>query len=276
VKLQPAREDYFDEKQLYYQWLHTRSAFPLKLTRYFSNFLWAIAAIFVFFYDSFSSMSYFYLPVILSFLLAVFPLIMTFIYFLYFMPKAIHDDSQTGLLDFIHATPVPTGDLVSGLRKYFILLNIKILIPPMIGFGVMFMKESSFQYFSGQDWTMTLLIIMCVICFYWFIVESGILAAAMPRIATISGATLLLWVLPVLIAIGWGGYKIAAFGWDYYMRGIDRYSYSNPGAFSYSTYSLVQSVWFTVHYIVFLLVFTLYLFFNSRMFMDFRRRGRWR
>lgn len=278
MELESAREKFFDEKQLYYQWLRRRSAVPLKLTRFFSIFLWVVAVIFnIMIYTEYNLVPHSYILIVIPpILLALLPIFLTFLYFLYFLPRAIHDDSQSGILEFINASPVPTGDLVSGLRKFFVLMDLRVVIPSIVGFVASLIKDSPFQYFNTEDWVMTGMVISCAVCFLWFIIESGIVAAAMPRIATISGAIILLWILPVLAAIGWGGYKIASFGWNYFLVDIEFYRYNNTTGFNYTIYSLMETIWYMVHYIALLSVITLYLFFNSRMFMDFRRRGRWR
>ena len=275
MKLEPARETQFDEKQLYFQWLHTRSAVPLKITKYFIWGLWVLAVIFFIIVDQYSIMGSSFLPVLVPIILFAAPPILTLLYFMYFIPKALNDDAQTGLLGFINSSPLPTGDMVSGLRKFFTIINLKILAPPVMGLFMVSVKEDAFGYFSGEDWLMMCVVIINVVCLWWFLLETGLFAATWPRTLSMTGAVVILWVVPVLTAVFWGGYKIAAWGWEYYMADLDIYRYGSNAAFSYSTYSLLNTMWYMVHFIVLLLIFTLYLYFNSIRHMDFRRRGRW-
>ena len=275
VKLQRSRDDYFDENQLYYQWLHTRSALPLKMTRYVSKFLWAVAFVFIIFVNNGSYMSSYTLGITLTLTLVVLPLLLTFLYFLYFLPRVVSDDAATGFMGFVFASPISTRDIVSGIRKYFILLNLQIVLPALAAFGLGFLASDAPSFRQGDDWLMLGMVILCGICLWWFIMESGIMASTLPWRATISGGVFLLWILPVLALVGWGGYRIATAGWNYFLGDYDAYMYSRNSTFSYSTYTLINQMWFMLHYIVLMLIFTLYLFFNSNRFMEFRRRGKW-
>lgn len=276
MKLSFKRDQQFNESQLYYQWLHTRSALPLKSTRPLVILLWVLAFIFFITIDSYSYSFNIFTDVVVPLALFGIPVLSTLLEYLYFLPRAIVDDTSTDQLGFIFSSPVSTGDIVSGLRKFFIRLNLFKLAPPIVG-GILVLIKTPPIGFELNDIIIPGMVILCSIAIWWFIVETGIFTAAMPRAISVTGAMVLLWVVPILVGVFWGGYKIASIGWDYFLGDVyvDQGFYGSGNNDEWRKYYLLRYLWYSIHYIVLLLIPTLYLFFNSSRHMEFRRRGRW-
>ncbi len=276
MKLSLKRDQQFDENQLYYQWLHTRSARPLKSTRYFVISLWILAFIFFLTIDLYSYSFNYFTDVVVPLALFGIPVIFTLWEFLYFLPRAIVDDTSTDQLGFIFSSPVSTDDIVSGLRKFFIRINLLKLAPPIVAIILVYLKSSP-TGIELNDIITPGMTILCSIAVWWFIVETGIFTAAMPRAISVTGAMVLLWVVPILVGFFWGGHSIAWFGWEYFLNVeySDTWTSESGDLDEWLRIHTLRTLWFSVHYIVLLLIPTLYLFFNSRRHMEFRRRGRW-
>jgi hypothetical protein len=276
MKLVFNRDKQFDDSQLYYQWLHARSALPLKSTRPFVILLWILAFIFFVTIDSYRYSFNIFLLVVVPLALFGIPVIFTLLEFLYFLPRAIVDDTSTELMGFIFSSPVSTGDIVSGLRKFYIRINLLKFAPP-IAAGILVFLKTPPTSFELNDIIEPGMSILCSIAIWWFLVESGIFTAALPKTISVTGAIVLIWVVPILVGVFWGGYKIASIGWDYFLGDV----YVDPGFYGSGNFNEWQRTynlrffWYSIHYIVLLLIPTLYLFFNSRRHMELRRRGRW-
>lgn len=277
MKLAFERDQHYDDSQLYYQWLHTRSALPLKSTRYFAFSLWILAFIFFTTIDTYNYSFNIFLIVVVPLALFGIPVIFTLLEFLYFLPRAIVDDTSTELMGFIYSSPVSTGDIVSGLRKFYIRINLLKLAPPIAG-GILAFLKTSPTGIELNDIIEPGMVILCVVAIWWFMLETGIFTAAMPRTISVTGAMVMLWVVPVLVGVFWGGYKIASIGWDYFVADV----YVDPGWYygsgnydGWQSYENLRFFWYSIHYFVLLLIPTLYLFFNSRRHMELRRRGKW-
>ncbi len=276
MKLAFEKDQHFDDSQLYYQWLHTRSALPLKSTRYFIFSLWVLAFIY---FTTIDSNSYnFFTFIAVPIALFGIPALLTLLEFLYFLPRAIVDDTSTELLGFIFSSPVSTGDIVSGLRKFFVRINILKIAPPLTGIILLHLKSNLTSANFFNELVEPCMMTLCWFAIWWFVVETGIFTASMPRTISVTGAMVLLWLVPILVGVFWGGYNIASIGWNYFLGDVyvdPGYLYRRSNYDDWQKYNNLRFFWYSVHYIVLLMIPTLYLFFNSRRHMEFRRRGRW-
>ncbi|MCK4721492.1 hypothetical protein KAU08_12565 [bacterium] len=271
----------YNSKQLFFQWLHRRYARLFVSTRIIALFVWSCAAIS--FISSFPQFNFSvpgfdgFIFTLLWTLTVWLPIFLTFKESLISLPRVISDDTNTGFIGSIFSSPLPSGDIVSGLRKFFIHLNL-MYVTPLILFFILtpFISPNP----NVSDWDrilMSLYFIPYFPCTWWLIIESGIFAATLPKPLKISGVTLIILVFVILIGINIGSNHVAQAGWvvlggspnPWDMAGNDY------NELLYEDYYPFYEVWWSAHKIVLLLIPTLILFFTSTRRMENLRRGRW-
>jgi len=283
-----AQDGLFDDKHIYLQWLKRRSAQPIRITRFFKRILWTASVIFLLLCITetlFYSAEWLSIAVVA--LLVILPLISIFSYFLWYTPMAIHEDSRSSTLEFIFMSVIPTGEMVSDLRRFIASQNLQILMPSIVAFGGAFLIEilrSGFPIFTGfTEKFMFVSIIFIVVLIWWMILETGIIAAGLPRIVSTTGMAFLLYIIPVLAAIFVGGYYVSEFFTDIALRWVmgtlapvaGNYGGYYGGSYGgYSPYD-IEPVAMCSTYMTLATIFALAPFLLSKRVMEQRRSGRW-
>ncbi len=272
----------FSENNIYLQWLHRRFAQPLRINRFLIKYLWGAMVVFVIFYDDHFFPGLEYILGIAGFMLTGVPIIFTLLYFLYYTPMAIHEDARSSTLDFIFASPVPTGEIVSNLRRFMAIQSIRICIPSFAWIVAMFLREwaqsgmPSWYWSDLTDWQNLgpiVFISITVISLWWMILEVGMVSAALPRYVTVTGMMFLLWIVPVLVLIFWGGYWVAYHHcrfWHGVILGGQEY-----GGHSHDWEWNSLPYWVMGYYSVLMTTAAFVPFLLTRKLMDLRRGGRW-
>ena len=200
---------------------------------------------------------------------------------------AIHEDSRSSTLEFIFMSVIPTGEMVSDLRRFIASQNLQILMPSIVAFGGAFLIEilrSGFPIFTGfTEKFMFVSIIFIVVLIWWMILETGIIAAGLPRIVSTTGMAFLLYIIPVLAAIFVGGYYVSEFFTDIALRWVmgtlapvaGNYGGYYGGSYGgYSPYD-IEPVAMCSTYMTLATIFALAPFLLSKRVMEQRRSGRW-
>lgn len=267
---------HYNSKQLYFQWLHRRHATLYTATRRIAILLWICGAVSFFLLmgpnDSILSTIF----SILLLILIWFPLFLVFNHFLYILPRTISDDSSTGFTCAIFSSPLPTGDIVSGLRTFFIRLNLMVITPVLVEMFLSFYVNPNPNYNDWQRALMVFKIYLPLICAWWFIMEIGIFAASLPRSLSRSGVVMFIGTIGIILGISIGATLLAQLGWELFMGSqpqnvITGFYYDE---FSTEYYVFLEN-WMLIFRVAMFLVPTLILFFTSTRFMENLRRGRW-
>jgi len=275
----------FESKNIYLQWLYKRSAQPLGMNRFMTKFLWLAFILFFIFYSAAQGQGdslVLWIMGIAIFFLTVVPIVFTFSHFLYYAPVAIHDDSRSSTLDFIFASSVPTGEIVSNLRRFIAVQNLRMLTPTITWIFSLFLVlvlDNGWPEFSRIDEKVaafTIIVMPCLI--WWLLLETGITAAALPKFVTTSGMTFLLWIIPVLLIIFVGGHYLTIFilrkvtEYVFYPLNPTRYE---PSFFLGLQHWEIETIFRCTIYFTLTLIFALIPFFLSKRLMNLRRSGRW-
>jgi len=237
--------------------------------------------VFIIFYSDHFFFGLEYIMGITGFMLTGVPIIFTLLYFLYYTPMAIHEDARSSTLDFIFASPVPTGEIVSNLRRFMAIQSIRICIPTLAWIVAMFLREWAQNGMHWSDWSdltdwdvlgPVIFISITAISLWWMILEVGMVSATLPRYVTVTGMMFLLWIVPVLVLIFWGGYWVAYYHcrfWYEVIPGQMVHHYSSDWEWRYLPY------WVMGYYSVLMTVAAFVPFLLARPLMEKRRGGRW-
>lgn len=261
----------FEERQLYQQWLYRRDAPPLALNRHIVKWLWVLLFVFLVADDHRHSYVGELLAISSSIAVAAGPPLLVLVDFLYHAPTAVFHDRRSGMMDFVFSSPLPTGDIVSGLRRFIARQNL-VKLAPTATLAVVALLEGG-QLAKWQDWVMLLASTLMVYSLWWFLLESGVVTAALPRFVASTGLTFLIWVVPVVVAVLWGGQYIADCHWHLWFGDIDIFNV--PEGVSWKWVSFLWEAWFLLHYSLLLFIPTLFLHLISPRVMDAARRGQW-
>lgn len=205
------------------------------------------------------------------FILMILPILSTLADFLVYLPRSIHDDVMTTTMEGIFIAPVSTRSIVKDLRTWAVRLNISHLLPSvalLAGFlaavWLEWIRPGAPQ--SSEDiWTMAIDISSIVILLHllWgFFLGTGLAAAGLPWKASSSGLIIMCWILPVLVAVFWGGAELARLNWFY---AEDFFS----SAYQY------EMPWYCMHFVILLSIPTWSVHRHVQWLMEQRRTARW-
>jgi hypothetical protein len=271
----------YNPENIYYQWLNRRQAMPMRINLIFVKYIWIAAVVFILltYTETWTDPVLEILQIISGFIIFVWPVILLFLCFLVFAPLAVEADSRSSLMEFLYTSPVPSREIVNNLRLYIFKQHFVNVIPALTVLLFLFVESYSKGEFSYIDWDeiSTFLMIAAIpALIWWFLLESGVATAGLPKIAYSSGMVFLLWVIPMLVAIFWGGAYLSTWHADFWFRLFgkpiyhDYYDYSSPVSF------LDREQWMVVHYDIFLIIVVLITRRLSYQFMACKRVGYWR
>jgi len=177
--------------------------------------------------------------------------------------------------------------MVSDLRRFIVSQNLQILMPSIVAFGLLFLYEtaiSGFPTFTGfSEKFIIVSVIIIAALIWWMILETGIIAAGLPKIVSTTGMAFLLYIIPAMAAIFVGGYFISQFFVNIALWWVVGTFAPGGGIFGqpyggyyggYSSYDL-EPVAICSTYMTLATIFTLAPFLLSKRVMEQRRSGRW-
>ncbi len=210
----------FENSRIYLQWLNFRGAWPMKLDKKAMPWVWvtaicmAVLVTAVFFNAEFGfgpAEFLFQLGLALAGLFAfVLPLIFMLVDLLIHVPRAVHDDTTSTMLQSIMVTPVTTRSILRDLIAWAFRLNLGHILPCLLVFASFFIYPIVDGLHSGtfepviSDFIMTFFLIMISVAAFWhFLLITGLASAVYPRWVWSTGSTLFFWVIPVLTGVIW-------------------------------------------------------------------------
>jgi hypothetical protein len=232
----------FEPENLYLQWLRRRRAWPMRIDYRLMPYFWIVSGILsVLLVATTDSHLYFGLEVFLAIgvtvVALILPVINTVLDFVYYMPRSVHDDESSSMMQFLFMAPVESVAILNDVRKWAVLINLKHLAPSalLVFTGILVITHDT--NFSSPDFFDVMKVMMPMVLFVillWaFFLGTGLVAAGLPWKATSTGAIVLCWVAPVMAVVLWGGS---------YVADLDKISnYPEPD-------------WFFWHYILLLLI----------------------
>jgi hypothetical protein len=146
------------------------------------------------------------------------PILSTLIDFLVLVPRTIHDDRSSAMLQALYLTPVESRAIVKDLRAWGIGINLKHIFPSLVLliFCTAVLIIESARYSSlGPVFRDSVCVILAILIFMFtvwrFLLATGLLSAFLPRWAWATGLSFMLWVVPILYGAGWSVYQILDF-----------------------------------------------------------------
>ncbi len=212
----------FENSRIYLQWLNFRGAWPMKLDRRAMRWLWGTAIFLLIF--AITGMIWFsimglsvilYTPPALELFLGIclysigfFALVLPVIYmlvdFLVHVPKAIHDDTTSTMLQAIMVTPVTTRSILKDLTAWSIRLSLGHLAPSLLVPLAFIITINMNEGPEGYNFIILLIVLFFLIVFallWHFLHITGLALAAFPRCVWSTGSSLIFW--SGVIWFGW-------------------------------------------------------------------------
>lgn len=269
----------FEDKHIYYQWLHARKAWPTGVNHRVVVAMWVICSILFLSLDDTGGVFGHSVWDSGTIVLAVAGAF-TLMDFLYALPRTVQSDVSTGQMSALFASPIPTGEIVSDVRRFSVALNLKQIAPAILLLAVMFLSSIAFGNF--YSWNLTARTIgdwLVYAALWWLILETGVAAAALPRWVTDTAAHFVLFIVPLFILAQAKGTHIYNRLWFLLFPGafphrmVDTeqgYSRAEPTDFYW-----LWVAWLVGFRVLVILAPAIILFFSSRKLMELRRSGRW-
>jgi hypothetical protein len=260
----------FDSEHLYIQWLNRRRAWPMRIDYRLMPYFWIISGIISFLLVVSTDYGPSEFLMIItgggSFIIAfILPLVNTILDFIYYVPRSVHDDESSSMMQFIFMAPVESMSILRDLRKWAVLMNLKHLAPSALLVIVGFMVITHESHISSQNFSEELSVIIPLIIliflFWAFLLGTGLAAAGLPWKATSTGAIILCWVVPCLVGVFWGGSKIAEWSQNLLFRSMN---------LSSGVYNFAEQ-WFIGHFIILMLIPTAMAHMIAPRLMERRR-----
>jgi hypothetical protein len=268
----------FEPEGLYLQWLRRRRAWPMRIDQRVMPFFWIISGIVSFLYvvsvnsrrgeifkgDPGSGTD------IIAYIL---PLMNIFLDFIYYIPRCVHDDETSSMMQFIFMAPVDSKSIIHDLRKWAVLINLRHLAPSAMLIFVCILAILHHDHSLSQDLSQMISyiipVIILIFLFWAFLLGTGLASAGLPWKGTSPGLIVLCWVVLVLAVVLCGGSYIASRTNDLYFlpRRFEDYLYSYTDGFrNYGT------EWLMWHFIILMSIPTAFTHIVAPRLMERSRR----
>jgi len=181
---------------------------------------------------------------------------------LFTVPRAFHIDSKRGILNDLLVSPVSTRAILRDLRRWVVGGEISLLVLFLL-YGIIAIITVWIEDPRQLPETSIAAVVAFVLlpALWFFTMESSLIMAAFPNYPTMPYIVAIVWVVPVLLGVFWGG--------TYLFESTGAFDHIPPGAFFFPPHLL------SLTYLALLIPPTWLAHMYAPWFMDQRRCGRW-
>jgi len=221
----------YNEKRIYYQWLEYIKPFPIRLDRVVMPVLWTITGLLAVgmllwfagssspYWFSISGIRTFSTPIANAVMYGIAGVaflslwVLMFNDFLYIGPLIIQKDTDKGFFPSLSTAPVSTNEILWDLRKWMMVLSFKHMLPGIfmgICVAVMLLAMEYILYWNREiipdvlrlyTYNYFLPIVIGYTGIWIFFLTTGLAAASLPRWVSLTGMSMIFWVVPILAAV---------------------------------------------------------------------------